>query len=1001
MPNLHRRDYKDWWFPNADQTTAPGTALLRADNLVPDEGMPSLRRGSTKINTTAVVGGSSIPESPQQINTLFTANLGGTRIRLAGANDGRVHKIETTPQPLDAFFTGSGDYAMGAAMGRILISRGTTHKDYDATEYTNWSIAAPSVAPTVSVVDPFTKIVATCNSAEAPGFTAEEGTITGTYPTGEDGTANGAIEVTPASATGRATIIKTYSAAEDYFNINGYTGSPFDLFDLPIWVTEPEKVETVTVMFGLSTTTDKFQTDYYYFDFKLGGQRQQVVDIQNGVTQAVEETVKNTAKRRKRNGDEEEIDVDERRRLQDQLEQRREDRRRERKDKASNPGWTHLACLRSQFNRVGSTSTLSWETVSAFKIVYKAVAGSSGTVRFDNIKFHGGGNEKALTGKFKVVYRYARDCGDFYKVSPPSPESEEVTLNTQAVEASIPLAAAGAMDSQVDEVWFYIFGGVLDRYYRTQNTVDAGALSANGFKRTIRSHEYDETAQNESTAADRTRRCTFGYAIPQTPGQVAASVDILANQADLLIANEYLEIGTSAPPDDVIGIVGDHHFRLFCLTEKKLIPSLPRNPCSLLPGRAIAVGSDDETAYWVAKTIGGLYVGTSEDIYHIQGDGQEFLDGTLNLSRVSLNIAFPPKSRAFALEGNQILYLAADGWRAFNGETSTPIHREAIDLLYQGQTRHGVSPVNLSTGTFRAALSNGVMCAITPEGASTTSSTALHRYDSNRQIWRRDTYPFDMTAIHREPDGGVIFGDEDGFVRQLDSGTQDDATDIAVVLWTKSDDNDAPLTRKDPFDETVRLDTGGANATVALHLDGSSSSATSYTAAATGMGVYKKALKTADDSGVSAFRRIQHRITGSFSTFKLFDFNLAYRERPQGRMFVDTGYIDFGHQDLVWIREVMLKVDSPNNLTVKVWMDDVLAATKTVTVTANAMRPYTVSLGREVKGYQPRITIETTNSAGTGNVDFEIEWLKIRFRPSGNITQKPYRVTLPGQQEVA
>ena len=993
MPNLHRRDYPQWWFPNADETTAPPGALLRADNLVPDEGLPALRKGSTKINTSAV---------PSSVTSLFTATLGGTRIRFAGADSGRVYNIvegATDPGDIGTVFDGSGDHAMGAAMGRILVSRGTTHKEYDATEVANWSIAAPGIAPTVAVVSPFTMDVATCNSAEAPGFTAEEGTITATYPTGEDGTANGAIELTPSSTTGRGTIIKTYSAATDYFNINGYTGSPFDLFDMPIWVTEPEKVETVTVMFGLSSTTDKFQTDYYYFDFKLGGQRQQIIDLQSGVAEAVAETVRAASKRRKRNGDEEEIDGEERRRNLDLIEERRDDRRRERKDKASNPGWTHLACLRSQFNRVGSTAGRDWTTVTAFKIVYKAVVGSTGAVRFDNIKLHGGGNEKALTGKFKVVYRYARNCGDFYKVSPASPESAEITLNTQAVQASLSVAATAAMDAQTDEIWFYIFGGVLDRYYRTQNTVDASALSPLGHKRTFRAHEYDRTAEGASSAADRTRHTTFGFAIPQTPGAAATTVDILANQADLIIANEYLEIGTSAPPDDVIGIVGDHHFRTFCLTAKKLVPSLPRNPSSLLPGRAIAVGSDDETAYWVAKTSGGLYVGTSLDIYLIEGDGQEFADGTLNLSRVPLNIASPPVDKAFALEGNQILYRAADGWRAFDGQGSTPVNRDAVDLLYDGQTRHGVSGVNKSTGRFRAALAGGVLTAITPEGASTTSSTVLHRYDSTRKMWRRDTYPHNMTAIHRETDGTVIFGDSAGYIRTLDTGTQDDSTDIPVVLWTKSDDNDSPLSRKDAYDEHVRLDTGGANATIALHLDGSSSAATSYTASSSGQGVYKKALKTADDSsGLSAFRRIQHRITGSFSTFKLYDFNLAYRDRPQGRMFVDTGYLDFGNQDFVWLREIMLKVDSPNDLTVKVYMDDTLVATKTVTVTANAARPYTIPLGREIKGYQPRITIETTNAAGAGEVGFEVYWLKVRYRGTGNATQKPYQWTVPGTE---
>jgi hypothetical protein len=166
--------------------------------------------------------------------------------------------------------------------------------------------------------------------------------------------------------------------------------------------------------------------------------------------------------------------------------------------------------------------------------------------------------------------------------------------------------------------------------------------------------------------------------------------------------------------------------------------------------------------------------------------------------------------------------------------------------------------------------------------------------------------------------------------------------------------------------------------------------------------VYKKALKTENDSsGLSAFRRIQHRITGSFSTFKLYDLNLAYRGRPQSRMFVDTGYLDFkGDHDYVWLREIILKAESPNNLTVKVYMDDTLASTSTVTVVANVARAYPIPLGREIKGFQPRITVETTNSAGSGEVGFEVYWLKVRYRGTGNETGKLYQWNLPGYDEM-
>lgn len=1013
MPNLFRSTYPLWWVPNFDTATCPPEGLLRADNLVPDEGMPRLRLGSTKLNTTAI-------GSPSQITSLFTAKLDGTRVRVAGADNGKVYVVSTTPSLLDTpTFDGSGDIIMGAAMGRILMARGTTTQEYDGSTVASWDIAAPTMAPTVTAVNAFTKEVASCDQAEAPGFTAEEGSITATYPTGEDGTANGSIELTPA-ATGRATIIKTFSATTDYYNLNGYTGSDFDLFDLPVWITEPEKVTSVTVMFGLSTTTDKFQTDYYTFDFDLGAIETSINttfkspnSLQQGVADAVINVAARKAKKRAADA-ESSLTNEDRRDIDDRIvKPRRGDERQSRRDAASNPGWTHLACLRSQFRRVGSTAGLDWTQVKAFKIVYKATAGATGKVRFDSIKFHGGGNEKALTGTFKFVYRYARNCGDFWKVSPESPESAEIILNTQAVSLGIPLPAATSMDQQTDEIWVYIFGGVLDRYYRTDNSVDAAGISPLGYQRTIRAFEYDKTAQGASTAADRTRRTTFGYAIPTAPTSTAISIEVLANQADLFIANDYLEIGTSGPPDNVVGIVGDHHFRTFCLTAKKLIPSLPRNPASFLAGKAIAVGSDDETAYWVAKGTGGLYVGTSVDIYQIAGDGQEFPDGTLNFSREPLNIAFPPTSSAFALEGNQIIYMAADGWRAFDGQYSLPVNRDSVDLLYRGYTRHGVSPVNLSTGRFRAALSGGVLNAITPEGASTTSSTALHRFDSGRKIWRRDTYPHSMTAIHREPDGTVIFGDTLGFVRTLDTGTQDDSTNIAVVLWTPSDDDGTPSNKKDPYDEFIRINTGGSTATVAHHIGGSDTQYASFSVASTGdaADIYKKALKTADDSGWAAFRRIQHRITGSFSIFKLYSLNLAYRLRPQERMFVDTGYLDFkGDGDLVWLRELILKVDSPNNLTVKVYMDDVLASLNTLTVTANAARPYTIQLkdslgtspGREIKGYQPRITIETTNSAGVSDIGFETYWLKVKYRPSGNKeTDKLFHWSLPGYDGAA
>jgi len=67
----------------------------------------------------------------------------------------------------------------------------------------------------------------------------------------------------------------------------------------------------------------------------------------------------------------------------------------------------------------------------------------------------------------------------------------------------------------------------------------------------------------------------------------------------------------------------------------------------------------------------------------------------------------------------------------------------------------------------------------------------------------------------------LIAGTNTGYVYTLDSGTQDDSSDIAVYILTGVDDNDQPYVPKNSFMHRIRIDTGGDTATVSLYLDGS------------------------------------------------------------------------------------------------------------------------------------------------------------------------------------
>lgn len=988
MGDAYRRNFGRGWFPSADSVGAPQDALLRADNLILDEeGVISLRLGSSKINAS--------PIADLDIHTLFTIFRSGTKQRYYGAGN-RIYIDGVAPTP-DFAFDGSGDLSFGSWLSHVFAGRGTVKKKHNGTDLTNWGMDPPTKMPRVqAAANPYTVSIATCNSAESPAFTANEGTITATFPTGADGTANGAIEVTPASGTGRATITKTFASDQNFFDIQGFPGDDQDVFDMMVWISEPEKIEFVTVMLGLGTGSDAFQDDYYFFDFKLGGPRQSIIDVsgraavENKVTRQLREirSVASAPGRPIRSVLPQEVI--------DSIEERREDRRRERKDKASNPGWTHLSSARGSWNRIGATSGRDWRTIRSIKLVYKAQGGATGAVRYDSIIFIGGMGYRSFDGNYRIKYRWRKDYDEFQELSGPSDKSAEIRLNTQPLQVIIPSEARAAKDPQADKIDIFMFGGLLPDYYKVATASTTAWDSAGS--------QLDDLIWKQSTQSMSylTQMATDGFPIPAAPPAPTddLTIDIYGNEIDALIENEVLDIDSRRPPDNMVGpygVAGPYFDRMFCLTQANdgqglLYASKRRAPGLFSESHVFKTGDRVEKPYWTVATTGGLYVGTSKDVYVLTGDGAELEDGTLDFTLRPLNVGDPPADSCIAVEGNGIIYRALRNWWVLTGDSVAPLKMEDVELLHQGYTRHGVSPLNVDDGRFRAIVSSGILTFIAPEGASTTSSDKLYRLHMRKDRWYRHDYPTNWRYIFQEPDGVILASDNNGTVWILDAGSQDEGTDIPVVIWTPVDANGLPYVRKDPLDLQIKLDTNGNNLAVAVHHDGSGSAATPtpINFQGNGLTIYKTGIQS-----MSAFRMMQYRMTGSFSTFKLYETNLTYRARPQHRMAVDTGYVRIGEEDVTWVREIRLMANSPVNLTLQVYLDGVIAATKTVTVTANVPRPYSVMLGREVAGYQLRVLIETTNNAGTGEQGFEVYWVDYRPAISGTKSAKRFKRVWP------
>ena len=705
MKNLfqHGGGYK--WTPDADPVNAPAGSLLLADNLVPDlaGGQLVLRRGCTTMYST--VG--------TNVDSIYTVELGGTTFRFAGIDD----QVFKDGVDMSITFDSSGDIIFGDDAYQCFFARGTVKKKWDGNELWNWGIAAPASKPSLSGAKLAGTTIADFDTDDSTG--AIPGTVT--YPdkgdgatafvSGYDGTASGATSFTPDATTGRASYCKLFTATTDLSTLNGYYENPTDLFDFFVWLEEPEKVNKITVMFGLNTGAagaDPFASDHYFFDFVINPTTVQEAQAQDtfvpikdpasaGRTAyytaalASQQPVAPSDLTSVKTPEEAQASLTKIGAAAGPISRARTD------SQQSSPAWTHFSVTRGQFSRVGASPNVDWTTVTAFKIVYQNLPGSVNKAYFDSAVFYGGGY-KALTGTYRCVYRFVRNTGQYYELSPPSPVSDPINLVQSTLTVTIPASSLAARDPQVTGCWIYLFGGFLTTYYRfaTAGTTPATTMGLD---------DFDPTPETPAAidADDRTRLDALEFTIPVTgTGNVVVTLD--QNEDDARFTNETLEPGCVLPPDSIVAIAGPWNNRMFCLTsEGWLYPSSRTSPSNFNVYHALDLRRYG-TPKWMVLTNGGVHCGFTKDIIRIAGTGAETGDKlSIDLYADPLNVGNPPVGTAAYTDGTSVIYRSADGLLSLTGTSIVPIPQGDTSMLWRGSTRHGISALNVATGRFRIA----------------------------------------------------------------------------------------------------------------------------------------------------------------------------------------------------------------------------------------------------------------------------------------------------------
>lgn len=997
---LARSSFARGWMPDVDAVQAPPDALLRADNLVLDElGTLALRPGSTLLGTVGT-----------DVHSLWTGYLGTTRYRMVGS----AAAVYANGSSIATSVAGSDDISFGTQLGQIVFARSTTKKKYDGTTVRNWGVTTPAGTPTIAAIASPSLTFATCNNGEVPGFAAIEGTLA--QADGQDGTALGSCEITPSATTRRGVIEKVFAAPTDFTAFSGpLVGTDHDLVRFYVYLTEPANLIDLTLMIDVNaSSTNRFQDDYYAFTVR-NAESIPLTAAEGARPRPTTAPVTGYAVRRAvplHPFSHTPTPADPVSRLRPDA-------------PVANAGWNLVQIPRGQFERIGATAGKDWSTVTALRVVVTTTTGdASSVVRIDDIRILTG----ALTGTYQWLVVGVYNSGTYQGRSGSSAISAAITLQI-AKGATVTVPADAARDTQINELWLYRSGGVLDQFYRT--AVKTGVS-----------------------------------------GVAAVTIDDVLSDEAALILNLPLQIDNAVPPSNIIGIEGPYYDRLFALTATDLYPSRRLNLDSFAAGQVIRIAGSEETALWLKKTFGGLYIGTTKDIYRLDGDGAELPDDTINFVKTPLNIDHPPVSAAVTQDGNTVIYLASDGWRTVAGAGSLSMVG-ATSLLYKGYTRHGISPVNVATGRLRAAVAKGQLAVVTPEGASTTSSAVLYRRVPNQgAVWYRHVYPYALRTVYREPDGTLLVGDASGGIYVLDLGTSDNGTAIAVVLWTKVDDGGQPFGRKEPIDLRVNGETGVDTGAVDVHRNGSNTSALTVALTQAAFGVQAFTLEE-----VAAFRQVQLRVTGSYGAFRFAGFALASGDipvpfvgelpathfgdprlktfsgfqfrlctvgvartltpiidgaaqtpltvttgvdepenvtlafatpvtgtevvlaadgdvelyswtplisvhRPLGVKAWDSGPILFGERDLIWVRQLLVKVNAGADLTMTAYLDGRAFGPFTGIVTPDVDTVVPIDLGRGGAARVGRVVLTST-------LPFYPFWIDVVRRVTGRATDKP------------
>lgn len=423
-------------------------------------------------------------------------------------------------------------------------------------------------------------------------------------------------------------------------------------------------------------------------------------------------------------------------------------------------GTVTLQCFRGEFDNNNPAVPFSaWKTIQHIIIFFFGTGFVDYT--FQDMQFIGS-TIAVLNGNFQYLQVNVYDTGKYLAQSPVSPISTTVSVANANIRVT---PYTTGLDPQVNEIWIF----------RTNIATEGGVF-------------YQVKVLTTPYAA-------FDDGL----------TDSFIEQEDIT-ANLFLT-NLSDLTSGILDIIGIYFDRVIYFDAKNIYFSPPLNADSIDTRKTVTYsGNTSEVYLWARKVTNTvIIVATDLDMYELTGTYAELPDGTLDISFRPLAVKNPAVSIAAVAYSSSVLYQAADGWRVFDGVTSTPMS-DSFDALYKNIQKYGYAPI--TDGYFSGQVFAG--CAIANKKLYITqrNTSGIYKcfvFDFTRKVW--NVYTDGLYALQVKDDG-TLFGSNftDNKIYTLDQNTGN--LTAAKALFTV-ETNGTPRNRKDPFTFKLNINTNG------------------------------------------------------------------------------------------------------------------------------------------------------------------------------------------------